>query len=245
MNTFMNAPAAVYYFDSPDSKACRTLQDRGVKTLFLDSSNVLRTEHFTLFEPVMYYSAGTYEPGRKLAANYNKADIGLKMDGWEEYWLDIRSERVLTTVKTNIAAIVRQIEKRFPSWEPRIDLDNLDAYENDANDTGFPITKEDQVRYINELIKWFNQYYGGVSIRNSSDIVSRVNPQAFLVEQAVEQKFLSKYDKVPFSTPVYTIEYYKLALTAALGKSKCAKAAGSRYHVIGADKNLKTNYFNI
>ena len=88
---------------------------------------------------VCYFSAGSHEDWRPDAENFPIETLGNLMQGWEgETWLDIR-----------------QISKLQPVMEKRLDMavakgcdgvdpDNVNGFEND---TGFPLTYEDQIAF--------------------------------------------------------------------------------------------------
>ena len=88
---------------------------------------------------ICYISAGSWEEWRPDAGDFPASVVGNAYDGWEgERWLDIR-----------------KIDELAPIMEARLDLcqargfdavepDNIDGY---TNETGFPITYEDQLEY--------------------------------------------------------------------------------------------------
>ena len=39
---------------------------------------------------ICYFSAGSYDHNRPDADQFHDSDIGNKMDGWNEKWIDIR-----------------------------------------------------------------------------------------------------------------------------------------------------------
>jgi hypothetical protein len=88
---------------------------------------------------VCYMNAGGWEDWRPDAAEFPVAAIGNILDNWKgERWLDIRRIDMLGPIME--ARIDLCKEKDFDGIEP----DNVDGY---LNDTGFPLTYEDQLRY--------------------------------------------------------------------------------------------------
>lgn len=91
---------------------------------------------------ICYFSAGSFESWRDDSERFNTADLGNRVDGWEnERWLDIRSAEVHEAIKLRLD--LAQL-KGCDGVEP----DNMDAYQNDS---GFSLTLNDQLAY-NRLI---------------------------------------------------------------------------------------------
>ncbi len=88
---------------------------------------------------ICYFSAGTYEAWRPDASRFPAEVIGNPLEDWpDERWLDIRRLDVLGPIME--ARLDLAVEKGCDGVEP----DNVDAYENDS---GFPLSYEDQLKY--------------------------------------------------------------------------------------------------
>ncbi|MBN2556676.1 MAG: endo alpha-1,4 polygalactosaminidase [Anaerolineales bacterium] len=88
---------------------------------------------------ICYFSAGSREDWRLDAAYFPEAIIGHALDGWPgENWLDIRRLDLLGPVMA--ARLDLAVQKGCDGVEP----DNVDAY---TNDSGFPLTYDDQLAY--------------------------------------------------------------------------------------------------
>ncbi len=88
---------------------------------------------------ICYLSVGSWEDWRPDASEFPKDVIGERYEGWPgERWLDVRRIDLLGPIMTARLHMCR--EKGFDAVEP----DNIDGYDND---TGFPITYDDQLRY--------------------------------------------------------------------------------------------------
>jgi len=87
---------------------------------------------------VCYFNAGAFEAWRPDADAFPSEALGRRMDGWNERWLDVRRLDLLAPVMR--ARLDLAAAKGCDAVEP----DNVDGY---ANDTGFPITYEDQLQY--------------------------------------------------------------------------------------------------
>ncbi|OEJ96554.1 endo alpha-1,4 polygalactosaminidase [Streptomyces thermolilacinus] len=109
---------------------------------------------------ICYLSTGAWEDFRPDASRFPASVLG-KGNGWEgERWLDIRRTDVLEPLMAARIDMCR--EKGFDAVEP----DNMDGY---ANDTGFPLTAADQLRY-NRLIARLSHERGlSVALKNDLD----------------------------------------------------------------------------
>jgi len=88
---------------------------------------------------ICYLSVGSWEDWRPDASDFPEEVIGNQYEGWPgERWLDVRRIDLLGPIMTARLRLCR--EKGFDAVEP----DNIDGYDND---TGFPITYDDQLRY--------------------------------------------------------------------------------------------------
>jgi hypothetical protein len=86
-----------------------------------------------------YLSAGTRENWRPDASSYPSQVIGKAVAGWAgERWVDIRRIDLLGPILTARMDLCR--DKGFDAVDP----DNIDGYQNN---TGFPLTKADQIRF--------------------------------------------------------------------------------------------------
>ena len=92
---------------------------------------------------ICYFSAGSYEDWRPDAGDFPPALIGEPLDGWEgEYWLDVRALDTLQPILE--ARLDLAEEKECDGVEP----DNVDGY---TNDTGFPLSGDDQLKFNRRL----------------------------------------------------------------------------------------------
>jgi len=88
---------------------------------------------------ICYISVGSYENWRPDADHFPPEVLGKDYEGWSgEKWLDIRRIDLLAPIM--LARLDECTAKGFDAVEP----DNMEIY---TNDTGFPITYEDQLRY--------------------------------------------------------------------------------------------------
>ncbi len=88
---------------------------------------------------ICYVDVGSWEPYRADAGEFPRRVLGRHFQGFpNERWLDVRKLAILRPIMAK--RFDRCAEKRFDAIEP----DNEDGYENNS---GFPITAHDQLRY--------------------------------------------------------------------------------------------------
>ncbi len=150
---------------------------------------------------ICYINAGSSENFR---ADYRRfpASVMGKSNGWPgERWLDIRRLDILGPIlKARMRTCVR---KGFDAVDP----DNVDGY---ANDTGFPLTREDGLRYTRWLARTAHEMGLDIGLKNALELVPSLAARFDFA--VVEQCF--EYDECerlqPFlrrRKPVYEVEY--------------------------------------
>jgi hypothetical protein len=106
--------------------------------MFESSAELIGDLHDGGHSVVCYFSAGSYENWRPDVGAFKEADLGGTVDGWPgERWLDIRSDNVRAIMKARLDLAV---QKGCDGVEP----DNIGGY---SNDTGLPLTADDQLDY--------------------------------------------------------------------------------------------------
>jgi hypothetical protein len=86
-----------------------------------------------------YFSAGSHEDWRPDADKIPRETLGKPMEGWEgETWLDIRQIDALKPVMES------RLDLALAKGCDGVDPDNVNGYEND---TGFPLTYDDQIAF--------------------------------------------------------------------------------------------------
>ena len=158
--------------------------DRSVKAemydidLFDTSAATVASLHRRGRHVVCYLDAGTYEPGRPDAAAFPAAVLGAGVEGWPgERWLDIRRLDVLGPILKRRLDLCRR--KGFDGVEP----DNVDAY---ANDSGFPLSAADQLRFNRFVAAAAHARGLSVGLKNDLDQAAALQPALRLgAERAV------------------------------------------------------------
>ena len=150
---------------------------------------------------VCYIDAGTWEDWRPDSKRFPDAVLGGD-NGWPgERWLDIRRTDVLIPIMRDRIATCRA--KGFDAVEP----DNVDGY---TNETGFPLTAADQLRYNRRIANLAHVAGLAVGLKNDLDQIPALRSEFDF--GVVEQCFqYDECDKVkPFlrvGKPVFEVEY--------------------------------------
>jgi hypothetical protein len=157
---------------------------------------------------ICYVSVGSWEPGRPDAAQFPRAVLGRPLDGFpDERWLDVRRLDVLQPLLQTRMQMCR--DKGFDAIEP----DNVDGY---ANDTGFPLTAEDQLRFDRMIAGLAHGLGLGVGLKNDGDqLAVLVGDFDFaVVEQCAQYSECERYRPfVDAGKAVLAVEY-ELPVTA-------------------------------
>ena len=110
---------------------------------------------------ICYISVGSYEDWRPDADRFPDEILGKDYEGWSgEKWLDIRRLDLLSPIM--LARLDECAQKGFDAVEP----DNMEIY---TNDTGFPLTYEDQLRYALWLAEAAHQRGLAIGQKNAPD----------------------------------------------------------------------------
>jgi hypothetical protein len=127
---------------------------------FENSAATVRLLHSEGRHVICYIDVGTWENFRPDAHKFPKSLLG-RPDGWPgERWLDIRRLSVLAPLLTARFRMCRR--KGFDAVEP----DNLDGYQND---TGFPITFREQLRFDEWVARTVHALGMSVALKNDVD----------------------------------------------------------------------------
>jgi len=117
---------------------------------------------------ICYVDVGTWESYRADAASFPAAVLGKAVDGWpDERWLDVRA---LDTLRPILAKRLDTCARKgFDAVEP----DWLNHYEED---TGFPITKADSIRFDKWVAAAAHARGLGVAQKNAPGLVTALRP---------------------------------------------------------------------
>jgi hypothetical protein len=149
-----------------------------------------------------YLDAGSWENWRPDASQYPATVLGKPLAGWTgERYVDIRRLDVLGPILTARVALCQS--KRFDA----VEFDNVDGYQNN---TGFPLSGADQLRFNRWLAAQAHAHGLAVALKNDPDQVEALvgNFDWALVEQCFQYDECSAWR--PFlaaGKPVMEVEY--------------------------------------
>lgn len=129
--------------------------------LFENDAGVVASLHRRNRKVACYINVGAWEDWRPDASRFPARIIGKAYSGWPgEKWLDVRQIELLAPVMR--ARLDQCREKGFDAVEP----DNIDGY---TNDTGFPITSREQLRYNRWLADEAHARGLSIGLKNDAD----------------------------------------------------------------------------
>ena len=134
--------------------------------LFENNETTINTLHQMNAKAICYFSAGTYEEWRADAHSFENSSVGNDMADWAgERWLDIRS----SSVRSVMAARIKLAADKGCDG---VDPDNIDGYTH--KNTGFHLTKNDAVRYLEFLAGEASSHGLAIGLKNSAELASSV-----------------------------------------------------------------------
>jgi len=117
---------------------------------------------------ICYFSAGSYEEWRPDAANFPISVRGNPLDNWPgESWLDVRQIDQLGPIMQ--ARLDLAVQKACDGVEP----DNVDGY---TNNSGFPLTANDQLAYNTWLAAEAHSRGLSIGLKNDLDQIPNLLP---------------------------------------------------------------------
>ena len=169
---------------------------------FDNSAIVVRRLHRLGRKVICYVDAGAWESFRPDAGRFPRAVLGKVNPEWpDQRWLDIRRLDVLAPIMRARLDMCRR--KGFDG----VELDEIDGWQND---TGFPLTAADQLRYNRFLAREVRKRGMAAGLKNDVDQVRElVGSFDFLVNEQCFQ-FHECQRLVPFvraGKAVFHVEY--------------------------------------
>jgi hypothetical protein len=170
--------------------------------LFENEASSVAALHAQGCKVICYVSVGSWEDWRPDADQFPASVLGNDYEGWPgEKWLDIRQIDLLAPIMR--ARLDRCKAKGFDGIEP----DNMDGY---ANDTGFPLTYQDQLDYNLWLAQEAHARGLSIGLKNDDEQVADLLPYFdwALTEDCFAQDWCDEV--VPFVTAgkaVFAAEY--------------------------------------
>lgn len=149
-----------------------------------------------------YFSAGSYEDWRPDASQFPPEVLGNDMEGWPgEKWLDIRRLDLLAPIME--ARLDLAVQKGCDGVDP----DNVNGY---TNDTGFPLTYNDQITYNVFLAQAAHLRKLAIGLKNDLEQIPDLLPY---FDWALNEECFAYQEcdqLLPFTQagkPVFVIEY--------------------------------------
>jgi hypothetical protein len=185
--------------------------------LFDNGSSVIDELHAMERKVICYISVGSWEDWRPDREQFPPEVLGRDYDGWPgEKWLDVRQIDNLAPIM--LARLDLCKSKGFDAVEP----DNMEVY---TNDTGFPLTYNDQLRYARWLADEAHARGLAIGMKNAPDSVKDLLP--FFDFAITEDCFVQGWaeEMKPFidaGKPVFAAEYddTKVDFPAACKKAR-------------------------
>ncbi len=198
--------------------------------LFESDAEAVTALHAQGRKVICYISVGSWEDWRPDAEQFPAAVIGRDYGGWPgEKWLDIRQIDALAPIMRARLDLCR--DKGFDGVEP----DNIDAY---TNNTGFPLTYEDQLAYNIWLADEAHARGLSIGLKNNGEQVVDLLPYFdwALTEDCFDQEWCEEMQ--PFivaGKPVFAAEYTDTGMTT---DQFCPAAAAMRISAILKNRDL-------
>ena len=159
---------------------------------------------------VCYISVGSWEDWRPDADEFPPEVVGKKYQGWPgERWLDIRQIDLLAPIL--LARLDLCAARGFDGVEP----DNIDAY---TNNTGFPLTYNDQLTFNIWLAEQAHIRGLSIGLKNDSEQVFDLLPYFdwAITEDCFDQDWCEEMLAfIEAGKPVFAAEYTDTGITLA------------------------------
>lgn len=176
---------------------------------------------------ICYFSAGSYELWRPDASHYAAADLGNTLADYpDERWVDIRSARIRTILAARLELAAA---KGCDGVEP----DNVDGYRNDS---GFPLSAQDQLVFNVWLANAAHRRGLAVALKNDVEQAAELEPYFdFAINESCHR--YRECDRLaPFvaaGKPVFNAEYEeKYVRSARLRAALCRQARGRQLRTL-------------
>jgi hypothetical protein len=170
--------------------------------LFDNDASIVQDLHDQGRKVIGYISAGSWEDWRPDKDQFPVEVLGKDYEGWPgEKWLDIRRIDLLRPIMLARLDLIKA--KGFDAVEP----DNIQIHDND---TGFPITYNDQLAYALWLAEEAHARGLAIGLKNAPDMVA--DSLAFFDFAITEDCFIQGWcnQVLPFiaaGKPVFAAEY--------------------------------------
>ena len=195
--------------------------------MFDNSASVVKSLHKAGRIVICYIDAGTWENWRPDAGQFPNSVKGKPVSGWlGERWLDIRQLSILESIMT--ARIQLCQSKGFDG----VEFDNVDGY---TNNTGFPLSYNEQLAYNTWLANTAHSNRLSVALKNDLDQISDLLPYFdwALDEQCFQYSECSKL--MPFINAGKAVMEVEYSLNTT---NFCSKANSMNFNSMKKHLNL-------
>ena len=230
------APATTFQWQLSDGPVDRSVAASVYDIDVVDNdARIVAALHAAGRHVICYVDVGSYEDWRPDRARFlaHRAVLGKPYADWAgEWWLDIRRLDILGPIMR--ARLDRCKAKGFDAVEP----DNIDGY---ANETGFPLRYEDQLRYNRWLAGEAHRRGLSIGLKNDGDQVGDLF-QYFdwaLTEDCFNQGWCSQV--MPFlraGKAVFAVEYDDVTTRQRFDQQFCSRARQARFTLILKHRGL-------
>ncbi len=199
--------------------------------MFDNDADMVANLHAQGRKVICYISVGSWEEWRPDADRFPASVIGHDYGGWPgEKWLDISQIDLLAPIMQ--ARLDECRAKGFDGLEP----DNIDGF---TNDTGFPLTYEDQLHYNMWLADQAHARGLSIGLKNDADQVDDLLPHFdwALTEDCFAEGWCE--EMLPFieaGKPVFAAEYTDTGITTG---QFCSQAQQMSFSAILKNRELE------
>jgi len=201
--------------------------------LFENDASTVAGLHAQGHKVICYISVGSWEDWRPDADQFPASVLGNDYEGWRgERWLDIRQLDLLAPIMR--ARLNQCASKGFDGVEP----DNMDGF---TNDTGFPLTYQDQLDYNSWLAQEAHARGLSIGLKNNGEQAGDLLPHFdwALTEDCFAQEWCDAV--APFVTAgkaVFAAEYTDEFRAAQFLDQICPQATALGFSVILKNRAL-------
>ncbi|RAK97157.1 endo alpha-1,4 polygalactosaminidase [Aspergillus ibericus CBS 121593] len=171
--------------------------------LFINNKSTIDRLHTLNHKAICYLSAGSFERNRPDSDQFLDSDKGNPLDDWRnERWLDIRSANVRRIMSA-------RLDRAAAMGCDGVDPDNVDGY---AAESGFELSKENAVEYVNWLAGEAHTRGLAIGLKNANGMIRQVlrNMQWSVNEECARLAECGAYTAFgKAGKPVFHIEYPK------------------------------------
>lgn len=185
---------------------------------------------------ICYFSAGSGEDWRSDYSQFDEADLGKNLDGWEgERWLDIRSQNVLDIMSARMdLAVTKGCDA--------VDPDNMDVY---SQNSCFTISANEQLAYNRAIANLARTKGLSVGLKNDPNQVASLESyfDFSITEQCYYYSECNLYQPfIAASKPVFNIEYANAYHSNPGQNNLCTYSNANDIQTLVRDLLLKDTY---